>query len=481
MPSIKKNILYQSLYQLLVILVPLVIAPYLSRVLGAVGVGTYSYTSSVVTYFVYFANLGLAHHGARTIAAVRDDKKQLEKTFSNLYFFHITMTLFVFAVYIVFLMFFAGEYKLFFTIHAIALFGAMLDINWLFLGLEQIKFTVMRSSAVKITAAACVFIFVKEPGDLWKYVLIMSLGTLTGHGVVWAFLKRFTRFVKPTLDGIKPHIKPMFLLFVPVLALSVYNILDRIILGTISGQVQLGLYENSHKIILVPLGLITALNNVMLPRISNLAAKKSEKEKNRLTLLSMKYVMLLAVAMMFGIAGIADRFAPWFFGGEFRDSGVIIRTLCILIPFLAFQNVLTSQYLIPGGRDKIHMVSTVAGAVVSVTANIILIPLFGAMGAAVSIISAECLRCIIVSIAAKKQLPVGIYLKNTLFFFAAGAAMYLLVHVVGVLTNRFGWTILLQIITGAAFYLGVSALYLHFTKDAFFAENLNKLLRRIKS
>ena len=474
MPSLKKNFLYQSLYQLLIILLPLALAPYVSRVLGAENIGVYSYTFSIATYFVYFAKLGLNHHGARTVGAVRDDKNKLNKAFSNLFFLHLVISLFVIAAYAVFLVFFVGEYKLYFAIHFIALFSALLDINWLFLGLEQVKFTVMRSTLVRISAAASVFIFVKNPDDLWKYTLIMSLGTFMGQAIVWAFVRRFVAFVKPTWHDIKPHIKPMIILFIPVIAMSVFNLLDKIMLGAMTDKIQLGFYENSQKIIIVPIGLITAFNAVMLPRMANINAKGNDAEKRRLTLISMKYVMLLALAMAFGIAGIADRFAPWFFGGAFRDCAVLIKTLCLMIPFLAFQNVITSQYLIPAGKDKTYTASTVAGAVINVIANIILIPRFGALGAVISTILAEVLRCFIVVFAAKKQLPLALYFKNTLFFLFAGGAMYALVRYVGLLANDVYATILIQVVVGAGVYLGVSAVYLYLTKDAFFRENVVK-------
>jgi O-antigen/teichoic acid export membrane protein len=480
MPTIKKNFLYQTLYQLLVIIVPLALAPYLSRVLGAEGIGVYTFTFSVVTYFIYTARLGLDHHGSRTIAAVRDDKEKLNKAFSNLFFLHVIISLFVLAVYIIFLVFFAGEYRFFFAIHAIALFGTLLDINWLFLGLEQVKFTVVRSIAVKLSAAASVFIFVKTPDDLWKYTLIMSLGTFAGQAVVWAFIRRFTTFVKPTRSGIKQHIKPMLILFIPIIAMSVYNILDKIMLGAMTDKIQLGFYENSQKIIIVPVGLITAFNAIMLPRMSNLNAKNNDPEKRRLTLISMKYVMLLALAMAFGIAGISDRFAPWFFGGEFRECAILIKTLCLMIPFLAFQNVITAQYLIPNNMDKIYTASTVAGAVINVIANLILIPRFGALGAVISTVFAETLRCIIVVFAARKTLPIGIYLKNSLFFFLAGAMMYALVRYIGFAANDIYATILIQVVAGSGFYLGVSALYLHVTKDKFFKDNVVKRFFRRK-
>ncbi|MDR2531857.1 MAG: flippase [Oscillospiraceae bacterium] len=482
MPTIKKNFLYQSLYQLLILLIPLILAPYISRVLGAEGIGIYSYTFSIVTYFIYFARLGLSNHGIRSIAAVRDDKEKLNRTFSNLFFLHLVISLFVFAAYVVFIVFFAGEYRLYFIIHAITVLSALFDINWLFLGLEQVKFTVTRSTAVKLSITASVFLFVKSPGDLWKYTLIMGLGVFLGHSVLWVFVKRFIAFVKPTWSGIKTHVKPMLILFVPVIALSVFNTLDKIMLGAMTDKIQLGFYENSQKIIFVSVGFITAFNAIMLPRMSNLNAKdnadesRPQNEKSRLMLVSMKYVMLLAFAMTFGIAAISDRFAPWFFGGAFRECGILIRTLCLIIPFLAFQSVLSTQYLIPNKRDKMYTASTVAGAVINIAANLILIPRFGALGAVISTILAESLRCIIVVFAAKNHLPVGVYLKNTLFFVFAGAVMYALVRYVGFIANDVYGTILIQVIVGAGFYLGISALYLHITKDAFFRNNVVKRL-----
>ncbi|MCL2019665.1 MAG: flippase [Oscillospiraceae bacterium] len=478
MPTIKKNFFYQSLYQLLITLLPLAIAPYVSRVLGAENIGIYSFTFSIVTYFIYFARLGITEHGSRSIAAVRDDKEKLNKTFSNLFFLHLIGAFIVFSLYVVFLVFIAKEYRLYFVIQSITVLSALFDINWLFLGLEQVKFTVMRSMSVRLFAFTSVFVFVKTPDDLWKYAFIMSLGTFMGQTVVWVFVRRFVTFVKPSLGGMKPHIKPLLILFLPVIAVSVYNILDKIILGAATDKIQLGFYENSQKIIIVPIGFITAFNTIMLPRISNINAKGNTAEKERLTLISVKYVMLLAFAVTFGIAAVADRFAPWFFGGEFRECAVLIKTLCLMIPFLAFQNVITSQYLIPAGKDKTYTASTIAGAVINIAANLVLIPRFGALGAVISTVLAESLRCFIVVFAAKKKLPLGVYIKNSLFFIFAGAAMYGLVIYVGIAASNLPMTILIQVMTGVGFYLLASGIYLYLTKDAFFMNNIVKRLFR---
>jgi O-antigen/teichoic acid export membrane protein len=478
MPTIKKNFLYQTIYQLLIILTPLITAPYVSRVLGAQNIGIYSYAASIAFYFAIFARLGLTHHGARIIAAVRDDRDKLNKTFSDLLLLHVVVSLIALAAYVGFFVFFAGELKIYFIIQGFTVLSALFDINWLFMGLEQVKLTATRSVFIKIIAVVCVFVFVKDAADLWKYTLILTFATFAGQAVVWLFIKRFVSLVRPTWHGIKAHLRPIFVLFIPVVAGSVYTIFNKVMLGTMTDKTQLGFYTNSEKIILVPLGLIIAFNAVMLPRMSNITAKGNEAEKNRLTRISMKYVMLLAFAMTFGIAGVADNFAPRFFGWEFKDCGALITAFCLMIPFLSFQGVISSQYLIPNSKDRILTVSAVAGAIVNITANLLLIPHFHAMGAVIGTVLAESLRCIIVVIAVRKSLPIGTYIRNSAFFLLTGAAMFLLVRFVGGAAGDSIAAILLQIASGGVFYVGISAFYLHVSKDPFFVNNVVKRLKK---
>ena len=85
MSSIRKNFLYNVAYQILLILLPLITTPYISRVLGADGIGIYTYTYTVVNYFVLIAMLGVKNYGNRSIASVRDDPEQLSQTFWEIY------------------------------------------------------------------------------------------------------------------------------------------------------------------------------------------------------------------------------------------------------------------------------------------------------------------------------------------------------------------------------------------------------------
>jgi O-antigen/teichoic acid export membrane protein len=474
MPTIKKNLLYQNLFQLTIILIPLILAPYLSRVLGAEGIGVYSYTFSITTYFVYFAMLGINHHGARSIAAVSDDREKLNKTFSELLVLHLTASLIVAAAFIAYLLLFAGEFKLYFAIQTLLILSALADVNWFFAGIERFNITAVRGISLRLIMVACIFVFVKSENDLWLYALIVAAGTFAAQAVVWLFLKRYVSLVKPSWNGIKSHIKPVLVLFVPIAALSVYRLLNKIILSEMTDNTQLGFFTNAEKVILAPIAFITAFNNVMVPRISNITVKGDEAEKSRLTMISMKYVLLLAFALAFGIAAIANDFAPLFFGWEFVNCGTLIIGLSALIPFLAFQNVITSQYLIPNLKDKIYTIASLFGAAVSVIMNIALIPRFQAMGAVVGLVSAETVICVFTAFAAKKELPLLKYIKNGAFFPLAGFAMFAAVRLIGEAMGRSVISVLTQICAGAAFYLGVCAIYLYFTKDKFFIDNISK-------
>ena len=467
MISIKKNFIYQSIYQLIIVLIPFVLAPYISRVLGAEGIGVYTFTSSIVMYFVLFAMLGIGHHGNRVIASVRDDPDNLNKAFSNLVVLHIIVSLLVIAVYTVFI-FFTDEHRLLFIIQAPLVLSALFDITWFFAGLENFKLVTVRNMIIKILTVACVFIFVRDRNDLWIYAFIMALGTLLGHASVWLLINRFTVFIKPSWNEIKPHLKPLFLLFVPIVAMSVYNLMNRILLGVMGNDIELGFFENARKLISLPMGLIVSLNWVMISRISNIIAVGDEAEKKRLTLISTKYFMLIAFALTFGMAAIARDFAPVFFGPEFEDVFILIMALTISIPFAVFGNTIISQYILPHSKDKLYTSAAIYAAVLSLVANFVFIPLYGAMGAVLGIIIAEASRCVISAFASRNALPIWTYIKNSLFFLLPGSAMFFLVRFISGLLGRSIFSIIIQVCLGGIFYLGICAVYLYKTKDEIF-------------
>lgn len=220
MKSLKKNLIYQSAYQLLMVISPLITSPYIARTLGNEMYGVYSYYYSIAYYFGIFAILGLANYGNRTIAKVRSTgKKELSKTFLEMMLMQVGMLILVSIVYFASIPFWGGEYKLNAVIEWLYILSVGLDISWFYFGIEEFKTTTQRSFVVKIAIIACILIFVKSPADLNTYTIVMAGGMLISSLILWIQLPRYIQTTKICLRDISRHIKPNLMLFVPVVSL----------------------------------------------------------------------------------------------------------------------------------------------------------------------------------------------------------------------------------------------------------------------
>lgn len=134
MSDLKKNLAYNMLYQILLFILPLVLSPYVSRVLGAQGVGVYSYTYSIAGMAALFGMLGVNHYGNRSIAAVRDDREKRSREFWNIWFWQIVLTMAAMSGYACYLRFFCSPgLRRVSAIQILTVLNSMADINWMFL------------------------------------------------------------------------------------------------------------------------------------------------------------------------------------------------------------------------------------------------------------------------------------------------------------------------------------------------------------
>lgn len=476
--SLRKNFLYQMSYQLLVIVLPLVTSPYVSRILGPTKIGVFSYTYTIATYFALFSALGIQNYGNRSIAAVRDDQRRLNKTFSSIFTLMFITSVIVTIVYIAFLQVFKSQYRPYLWIQVIYILATFFDVNWFFFGIEQFKITVTRNSIVKLATVVAIFVFVRNGNDLWKYCLIMALGTLVSQSVVWIFLPRYVRFVRFSFSELTVHIKPLLVLFIPVLAISLYQYMDKIMLGTLSSQDQVGYFENAQKGINIPISIITAFGTVMLPKISNLVAKQSQRLIRRYLALSVEAVMCIAVALSFGMASVARQFSVIFWGNQFASSGLILTILAISIPFIAFANILRTQFLIPSHRDSSYTSSVVCGAITNVFLNLLLIPRLGAVGAAIGTVAAEAVVCVVQTMVVVKELPIKKYLQSFLIYFFFGVVMFTEIYLIRThLQLGIVWNFFLEVIVGALTYSTLCVVYLLINKNSQLSNLLYLTLR----
>ena len=193
--SIARNYLYNLSYQILTLLLPLVTASYLARALGATANGIYGYTYTIVNYFVIFGSLGISLYGQREIAYVQNNKQKRKQVFIELVLFRfITLFISTLIYYIAFIR--KGEYSEYYKILIFELLAAMFDISWFFQGMEEFKKTVTRNIIVRLTSVCLIFIFVKQPSDLNKYLTIYAVADFIGNISLWAYLPKYFKGIK---------------------------------------------------------------------------------------------------------------------------------------------------------------------------------------------------------------------------------------------------------------------------------------------
>lgn len=453
MNSVKKNFIYNIVYQLLVMVIPLITAPYLARVIGSAGVGTYSYTYSIVYYFMMITMLGVNNYGNRSIAKARNEKHQLSKTFWGIYLFQLALGLLMLVLYLGFTFFFEVKYTKIALIQSLFILSAILDINWFYFGLEKFKITITRNAVLKILSVILIFTFVRHSDDLWKYTLIMSGTTVLSQLVLWTVIRKEIDLVKISIQDIVQHIKPNLILFIPVIAVSLYKMMDKIMLGYLVNVTEVGYYENAEKIMNIPQTFIAALGTVMLPRMSSMVSEGNRKEMNSYIEKSIDFIMFLSFGMCFALISVGYHFAPWYFGAEFQKTGILIMMLAVTLPFVSFANVIRTQYLIPVEKDKEYVISVQLGAVVNFVINLMLIPAMASTGACVGTILAEVSVMGYQTFAVRKELDIRCYLKNSIPFLLKSIVMFVVMYAFNYLEMKSIYRLLLQVLAGGMVYL----------------------------
>ena len=453
--STRKNTLYNMAYRLFSILLPLVTAPWLSRAVGTEGVGLYGYAWAISYTFCLVGLLGLENYGPRAIAQAKDDAAQLNRTFSAIWKMQLLvagLTLLVWCGYVGFV---AGEEKQIAFHLTLMSVSCLVNVDWCLMGLDQFKPIALRNTAVKLLAAAAVFIFVRKPEDLWIYAFVWSLSTFIGCVSCFVSLRGKVKFVPVPWKEALTHLRPCALLSISVIAVSVYRQMDKVMIGALADMDQTGLYENAEKIILCLAGFISAIGTVMLPKVSHMTSQGRMEDVKKHIDASMDLVMCMVCALGFGLASIASEFAPLFYGADFTASGTLMIPLSMTLLTIGFANVIRTQWVLPQKRDGIFVKSVLTGAAVNVVLNAILIPPYGAMGAAAATVAAELSVPVVQFVILRKELPYLTYLKYTLTYMVIGLIMAGAVRLAAMLPIG-GWLGLgVQVAAGGAVYVGL--------------------------
>lgn len=451
MSSVKKNFIYNSAYQILLILLPLVTTPYLSRILGPKGIGIYSYDYSVAYYFGIFILLGLNNYGNRKIAQVRDDSNLLSRAFWSIYTMQFALGFIVCLLYLLCWVVLLNRDQIY-CIMFLYVVSNVFDINWLYFGLEKFRYITIRNIIVKVLTTVAIFTFVKHEEDVWVYAVIMVGSMLLSQLVLWPHVLRSIKFAKPKIMQVIVHLKPNMLLFLTVLATSIFKIMDKIMLGSMTSKIQVGFYESSERVIAIPIALIVSLGTVMLPRMSNLVANNKDNDTQAIIGKSVIFALFLSSSICFGIMGVSDLFVPLFYGTGYEMCIALYKILLPSCLFLAFANVIRTQFIIPRQMDRIYVVSAFLGAAVNLTVNYLLIPSLKASGAAIGTLIAEIVVCFYQCYKVRAYLPIKKYILCGLPYVFSGIGMFFLLQVIHVPMKSAILCLAVQIIMGALLY-----------------------------
>ena len=422
--SITKNYIYNMVYQVLILVLPLVTTPYLSRVLGAEGIGIYSYTYAIVTYFILFGSLGVAMYGQREIAYAQENVEERKRVFIEIVLFRF-VTIFVSSI-IYYFFFIRGEaYQIYYQILLLELIAAAFDISWFFQGMEEFKRTVTRNVLVRVCSVSAVFLFVKNKEDLALFTLIYSIGDLLGNLSLWLYLPKYIKGVKVKNINTFRHIWPIILLFIPQIANQIYKILDTTMIGNlVQDKAETGYYEQGQKVIRLLLTVVTSLGVVMVPRMASTFASGDKKQIQNYLKMSFRFVFFLAFPIMFGIISISEAFVPVFFGAGYDKVVILINIISPILLLMGVANVLGTQYLLPTKHQKEYTISVAIGVVFNFIANYILITKYASIGASIATVLSELLVVIIQYQYMKKEVPFKELLSLAWKYFLAGILMF---------------------------------------------------------
>ena len=455
-----KNFLYVIGYQVVILLVPILLSPYLSRVVGPSGIGTYSYTYSIVTLFSLFGNLGVSKYGNREIAKCGEDRHQRSLVFAEITAVKAVGAAVVLSVYGCFVVWRGGAYTEALVIQTLTLVSFLLDISWFFWGVQQFRLTTAMCAAVKFASVIFIFTLVRTEADVNRYIFILAAGSFLMQFAAWFFLPRYIDFVPFFRHIVNRHWKSMILLFFPVVAKYAYSSMDRIMLGNLVNITEVGYYENVQSIVNTFLTIQIALGDVVMPRMTLCYEMEDTGQRDKLFRFAFHITVFLAVGTMFGLIGVSEAFIPMFYGEKFIYCIALLQLVAPTVLFAGLSDLIRTAVLLPQYRDKEYIVALVSGAVLNFIINYTLIPRLLSVGAVIGTVCAELLVLIIQLWYVRGEIKIRSFLGKAVIYCVMGSAILAPCAVVGGLSLSRPATVVLDILLGGVLYGGLVLRYL---------------------
>jgi len=429
--SVTKNYIYNLLYELFLLIIPIIVTPYVARVLGDVGSGQYSFTYSISTYFTLFASLGFGFYAQRLVAGHQGDKKQQSIDFWEIFFvrlFPVGITLLLYLI-LAGVGIYGEKYNYLMIILSINVVAVAFDITFFFRGNEEFGKIVFRNIVIKTISIVLIFVLVKNPSHLWLYALIQSGAVILSNLSLWLYLPKYLVKIKFKELHLFKHLKPTIFLFLPTIATSIYTSLDKTLIGLITkSDSENGNYEYAEKLVKMALTVLTSLGTVMIPRNSKKFADGDIEGVEKNIYKTTQFVLFIGIPLMFGIIAVSDNLIPWYLGDGYDKASNLMKILSPLIPLIGLSNVFGIQFLIPSKQDKKYTLAVVSGAVVNLLLNIVLIYFLKSYGAAIATVIAEAVVMSVMLVFLRKNIKFGQILIKSWKYWVSGIVMFVTLY-----------------------------------------------------
>lgn len=386
----KKNFLFNLLLSFSNILFPIISFPYVARVLGPEGIGKVQFVFSYAQYFSLFAALGIPVYGIKEIAKHRDHPEKIRAAFLSISTIFFITSLFATLLYLtsVLSLPFFKEHQQMYLLAGVMVFLSFTYTDWYYAGREDFKIIAIRSMIVKAIALCLLYTLVKNTQDLYAYLAVLIF-TIIGnqvYGFILVFVKH--KHSVASLD-VRSHIKPLLFIFGATAASSIYTIWDTILLGFLSNATAVGFYTASIKIVKLLLPFVTSVGAVAIPSLAHKFANNKLEEVKSTIHHSFYFIVFITIPMAIGIYVLAPELMIIFSGAAFNDSVIPMQILSLLPLLVGFGYLFAFQILIPAEKNKEVFIAMLAGLFISVLFNILLVPKFLQIGAAIATIATE--------------------------------------------------------------------------------------------
>lgn len=390
--------------QMAMIAFPLITYSYATRVLGAGGIGVYEYAQSIISYFALIAALGVVNYAVREGAGYKNSKADISKFASEVFSINLIMTFVSYGLMYIMLQISKQmhSYQTAIMLMSISILFTTLGVDWINSLYEDYLYLTIRYIAIQLVALVALFLFVRTPEDLYRYIIISIMATVINGVLNLIYVRKYADLRFTLSLNLKSHALPVFILFCNQIALVVYLNSDITILNYLTDDVNVGIYGVAAKIYTMIKTLINAAIFVVIPRFSEYVLNKDGRFVSGLKkLLSPLFSVLLPACV--GLFFYAKEAALLVAGKEFEGSAVPLRILAVALFFAVMACYVANAIVMPCKLEKYFLISTVIAATVNIVLNFIMIPKMGMVAAAITTLIAEVIVFILLIIAASKR------------------------------------------------------------------------------